>query len=218
MLRRISILVLIWTAIVALLAFVDPALWKACKLSEPEHFRQSDVHQVLRQGGHLLTWGLIAWAIGMYFWRKAAAKLPEKSPAPIWHAVLIFASPLLSGGLAELLKRLVGRERPGAVDPSGVYTFKPFLHAFADTTNLGLPSSHAAVAFGGAFMLMRLFPGAGWVALLWAIGCGVTRILLGAHYVSDVVAGAALGHISATFLSQFIAPISKAAPMVVAKD
>jgi membrane-associated phospholipid phosphatase len=71
---------------------------------------------------------------------------------------------------------------------------------------MGIPSSHAAVAFGGAFMLLRLFPGAGIIALLGATGCATTRILLGAHYLSDVLVAAALGLLASELCSKILKP------------
>jgi membrane-associated phospholipid phosphatase len=56
-----------------------------------------------------------------------------------------------------------------------------------------MPSGHTAVAFGAAAMLCRLHPSAWPVWLAIATGCGVTRILARAHYLSDVVAGAFVG-------------------------
>ncbi len=195
MVKRVAILMVGYGAVVAALSFVEPGLWQKLRLEDVEKFRATDLHHVFRQAGNVVMWILIALAIGITQWKQRGARLT---------AWMILVSPLLAGALAELLKRLVGRERPGTIDMTGAYTFKPFLAAFTDASNhgsnLGIPSSHAAVAFGGAFILLRLFPCAGWVALVWAIGCGVTRIALGAHYVSDVVAGAALGQIAATIL------------------
>jgi membrane-associated phospholipid phosphatase len=56
-----------------------------------------------------------------------------------------------------------------------------------------MPSSHALIAFSGAAALAILFPRATpiWYAL--AIGCAITRLLAGAHFLSDVVAGTIIG-------------------------
>ncbi len=52
---------------------------------------------------------------------------------------------------------------------------------------------HGAVAFGAAFMLWRLHPRAAPVWMALACGCGATRVLSRAHFVSDVVASAFVG-------------------------
>ncbi|MGH7560630.1 MAG: phosphatase PAP2 family protein, partial [Gemmatimonadales bacterium] len=58
---------------------------------------------------------------------------------------------------------------------------------------IGLPSSHVMVAFAGAAVLARLFPGAAPVGYLLAAGCALTRVLARAHFLSDVVVGAVAG-------------------------
>lgn len=56
-----------------------------------------------------------------------------------------------------------------------------------------MPSSHAAVAFGGAWAVALLWPRLKGLALFLACGCGVTRMLTGDHFLSDVVAAGLLG-------------------------
>ena len=135
----------------------------------------SDGHRALRVAGFLPVWMAIGAALALHQ-RRASVGL----------GLLISAG--LSGLLAELGKLLIRRARPSA---SELYTFLPF-PADLSTAGLGMPSSHAAVAFGGAFLLARLYPRTGPVVVLWAAGCGLTRILDGAHFLSDVIAAAAL--------------------------
>jgi membrane-associated phospholipid phosphatase len=65
-----------------------------------------------------------------------------------------------------------------------------------------MPSSHAIIAFAAAAALTELFPAA---AIVWyglAVGCAVTRVLSGAHFVSDAIVGALLGIVIATWFAQ----------------
>jgi len=41
---------------------------------------------------------------------------------------------------------------------------------------------------------MRVYPGAGLVALAVAVGCGWTRMIAGRHFLSDVLIGAVVGY------------------------
>src|SRR5690606_34907010 len=82
----------------------------------------------------------------------------------------------------------------------GEYVFRSFTEDTFSSSGLGMPSSHAIVAFGSAAMLSRLFPRAWpiWWALAW--GCGLTRVLHGRHFVSDVVLAAIVGWLVAAIL------------------
>ena len=64
--------------------------------------------------------------------------------------------PALAGGVAELIKLAVRRERPGFAD--GEYVFRGFAERTWSTSGLGFPTSHGMVALGGAAVLARLFP------------------------------------------------------------
>jgi membrane-associated phospholipid phosphatase len=58
----------------------------------------------------------------------------------------------------------------------------------------GLASSHTGVAFGGAIMLGWFFPAARVPLLLLASGTAMTRLAVGAHYASDVLAAVILSY------------------------
>jgi membrane-associated phospholipid phosphatase len=101
-------------------------------------------------------------------------------------------SAALGGIIAELLKIVLRRERPGLTD--GAHVFRSWSEQPFSTARLGLPSSEVAVAFAAATALARLFPNA-W--LLWyalAVGCAVTRVASGAHFMSDVLLAALVGY------------------------
>ena len=122
-------------------------------------------------------------------------------------AARILISASLSGLLAELLKLIVHRERPTTLEH---YVFRNITEHTWSTSGLGLPSSHAAVAFGGTFALIALFPQLRWPALLMATGCVITRVAMGAHFPSDVLAGAWVGwltsYLTTTYLKQQLTP------------
>ena len=107
----------------------------------------------------------------------------------------IVAAAALGGGLAEVLKPLVGQVRPRFTD--GVHMFR---HAtdFADSEiSYGMASSHVGVAFGAACTLVFLYGRAGWAAVVLAAGCGVERVMAGSHFATDVYVAALLGYASA---------------------
>lgn len=92
--------------------------------------------------------------------------------------------------LVHLIKLIVGRARPELFADHGAYSLTPFAY---DDLYSSFPSGHSAAvgAFFGAFSMLvpRLRP----LFLLGALVIGLSRIIVGAHYPSDVAAGLLLG-------------------------
>jgi membrane-associated phospholipid phosphatase len=91
----------------------------------------------------------------------------------------------LTYGLNTAIKAVVRRERPQLAD----------LPALTGTpTALSFPSAHAATSFAGALAYGRLgVPAKPLYALAGALS--LSRLYLGVHYPSDVLAGAVLGSV-----------------------
>lgn len=105
-------------------------------------------------------------------------------------ATFIFAAIALSGIFANILKILFGRARLVAMPSDRAAEFNLF--AF-DWQHHSFPSGHATTLFALALALAFLVPAwRRWLFVLASIGA-VGRIVAGAHFLSDVVAGAALG-------------------------
>lgn len=149
-----------------------------------------DWNRALRITGYVPTWLVIALAFALID-RARAVFLPPLLNR--WsRAATIALAPILAGLLAELLKLLIRRERPDP-DAHALYAFRPFAQDTWSTSGLGMPSSHTAVSFAAAYILARLHPPAAplWFAL--ALGCALTRMLSGAHFLSDAIGGALTG-------------------------
>ncbi|WP_234187619.1 phosphatase PAP2 family protein [Shinella sp. NM-101] len=95
-----------------------------------------------------------------------------------------------TSALVHLVKLIVGRARPELFAEYGAYSLTPFAY---DDLYSSFPSGHSAAvgAFFGAFSMLvpRLRP----LFLLGALAIGVSRVIVGAHYPSDVAAGLLLG-------------------------
>lgn len=114
-------------------------------------------------------------------------------------AVAAAASAATALAIGAVLSHLVDRARPFVADPGGVHQFA---HHAADA---GFPSDHATASFAIATAILLRDRRWGLVALALAAVLALTRVALGVHYPSDVLAGAALG--SATALALWWPPV-----------
>ena len=147
-----------------------------------------DWGRALRVLGFLPVWLAVALAIWLH----------ERPTRSSLHALLLISSTVASGLAGEILKLLLRRERPAA--HAGHYVFRSFADRPFYSGGLSLPSSHAVVAFGAAFMLGHLYPRARWVFWLAAAGCALSRVAARAHFLSDVTVSAVVSWLIAAWL------------------
>ena len=93
----------------------------------------------------------------------------------------------------DLLKPLFGRSRPHLWWEQGIYTFR-FLTNSLDFSSF--PSEHATVAAAMAGTLSTLLPEYRPTFFLLATIVAFSRVVIGVHYPSDVIAGILIGSVS----------------------
>jgi hypothetical protein len=129
----------------------------------------------------------------------------------IWRRARVLVLPVIIAGLSgEVLKVVIRRERPLE---HGTYVFRPWGTGWDNTANLALPSTHACVAFAGALALTRLHRRAGLAMIGAALACGITRIQVQAHFLSDVYLGAVVGFVAEQLVNRQRAPRPPPAPV-----
>ncbi len=84
------------------------------------------------------------------------------------------------------LKRAIGRSRPCALEPHCWATLLP-------PDQFSFPSGHSITAFAFAISLSEFYPGLLAGLLFCALSVAVSRVLLGMHFLSDVVVGSLMG-------------------------
>jgi membrane-associated phospholipid phosphatase len=111
----------------------------------------------------------------------------------------------LAGLLANATKLILFRIRPEYFDlqQSVWESFQgfSFLNATLPFERMyqSFPSGHTATATGLAIACSRLYPRASWFLIAIVCLCGLQRMESSAHFLSDVLAGAALGFAAAAF-------------------
>jgi membrane-associated phospholipid phosphatase len=111
----------------------------------------------------------------------------------------VFLAVGVPGLFVAIVKRFIGRVRPSSAGP---FAYEPF-HWRPDFASL--PSGHTTTAFATLVAVGALFPRAR--PLLWgfALLIAVSRIAVTAHFVSDVLAGAAVGALGALCVRDWFA-------------
>jgi undecaprenyl-diphosphatase len=153
--------------------------------------------------------GWFLWPLGLLF--LFLAFLPRGRLTPFAQRVLAAAMVRvgflliaigLPGLFVAIVKRLVGRARPfvtGAADP---FVFDPSKWTAAYAS---FPSGHSTTVFSVLVAFGALWPRARWVLWTYALLIAVSRIVVSAHYPSDVLAGAVVGSVGALMVRRYFA-------------
>lgn len=162
-------------------------------LTDLPHALAATLYAMAYFAGRLWPWLIIALVLLARGWTSSDTARVKRG---VRESVLVILPVITAGAAAELLKLISRRYRPEHSD--GFYAFKPFTHSpidpeFWNTSGLGLASSHASVALAGAMALSIILPTQRFLLLAIATLCCLSRLLVGAHYLSDVYIGATLG-------------------------
>jgi undecaprenyl-diphosphatase len=117
-------------------------------------------------------------------------------------ALTAFAAVALTGSLAAFLKLAIGRPRPTMIDELGAFGFQPLAFDFKINS---LPSGHATTLFALVTIVALVVPRWRWHLFALAGLGGLTRVAVGAHFVSDIIAGSAVGYAGAIGLATLAA-------------
>ncbi len=172
--------------------------WAYATLNMPRIY-DVDAGRMFRTFGFLPFW----WLAAVAFWLcddDVASRERTRFTTLRARGLFLAGATTVSGIVGEVVKLLIRRLRPGAAN--GAYVFRSWSERTLSTAGLAMPSSHAIIAFGAAFALARMYPRARWLWYALAVGCGITRVLARAHFVSDVVLAAIVAWIVVDLLSR----------------
>lgn len=110
----------------------------------------------------------------------------------------LFASVAGAGIFINVVKQFIGRGRPGTFDAFGPFTLQPFRFVYEFQS---FPSGHAATA--GAVIAFGFLVARRWRLglLIFGLAIAVSRVVVGAHYPSDIFAGLVVGYVFSIWLA-----------------
>ncbi|MGE5612353.1 MAG: phosphatase PAP2 family protein [Bacillota bacterium] len=187
-LRRVLPVIIVWLVAIGLSSLLDRPVATWVRTSGLDAaVRKQWFTPIIKTGG--TYWLTLALAAGVWIGH------PLK-----WQAAGWMALSGLTGLMNAIGKWGVGRTRPfklpAEIPQPAPFMLKPFRDGLVGLfyqSNLAFPSGHACTAFATAAALAMLLPGWRWGFYAVAVLVAVERVAENAHYVSDVVAGAALG-------------------------
>jgi len=177
---------------------------------------------IIRAAGHLphpIVWffdqitdfgksGWFLWPLGLLFIAIAAlpAALP-RIPQLVLAAIMVrvgylFVAIGAPSLFVTIVKRMIGRARPLVIVPTDPSAFSPFIWR-ADYASL--PSGHTATAFAVLVAFGTLWPRSRPVLWVYALSIAASRVVIAAHYPTDVLTGAIVGAVGALMVRRWFA-------------
>lgn len=189
--------------IAAVMLFADGAIAEAVK-GAPRWIRAAfDFATEFGKSGWFL------WPLGILL--VAIAALASPALTPVQRLVLaavavrvgfLFTAIAAPGLFTTVIKRLIGRARPFVGEQADPFLYLPLIWKAAYAS---MPSGHAATAFAAAVAFGLLWPRLRAPMFLYALVIAASRVVLDAHYLSDVIVGAIVGTIGALLVRDWFA-------------
>jgi undecaprenyl-diphosphatase len=161
-------------------------------IAKPVPGKLLDVFQVITSFGRS-TWYLVVSGVLCILFRFVL-----RNDLYAGRALLVFLSVSVSGLVTDGLKTVFGRCRPKMLYHEGLYGLNPFQFLTTYEFN-SFPSGHATTVGALAAALWIISPKYGMAGSVLALLVMASRIIVGAHFVSDVVFGAYVGVMTALF-------------------
>nr|WP_320142385.1 phosphatase PAP2 family protein [uncultured Cohaesibacter sp.] len=199
----VLVLVITFSFIALGMLFVDEAAgyWKATLPKETYDLFQS-VTRWGKSENYLVPSGLAVLVTALLPWQRltmsAKAALCQLQMAGLF----IFIAVAGAGLSNNILKILIGRGRPRYFEEFGPHYFNS--PGFASSFQ-SFPSGHSTTVGAMAIALTLLFPRLKWLWIAAGMWIAFSRIVVGAHYPSDIVAGFVYGAVFAWLLAKYSA-------------
>ena len=162
-----------------------------------------DIFRKISNAGDATFWLLLA-AAGITFCvyiRSTQYLITYHRQLKVYLLQLAFVTSawLLSGVIHHIIKVVLGRYRPRYLFSENWYGINPLNFNIAQNS---FPSGHTQTIFAITIGLTLLYPRLGIFLVPLAVSVGISRVVLIAHYPSDVLFGAYLGMATAILVKR----------------
>jgi len=152
--------------------------------------------------------GYVLWPLGLLFLFLCALppilpRFQQRVLATIMVRVgFLFTAVAVPSLFDTIIKRMIGRARPFTTGHPDPFVFHPFIWR---NDYASLPSGHATTAFAILIAFSTIWPRARPYLLIYALLIAISRVVLTAHYPTDVAAGALVGIVGALLVRRWFA-------------
>jgi len=200
-------LMLVFCVLLALImVFVDEPLARLARTIDTQSL-VAQFFEVLTHlgtsGWVLIITGVMGIALSMMNWNAGKNFSSVRRYFNLYaDANFVFFTVAISGTLVALIKNTIGRARPKHLDTLGPlnFDFAAFEASFAS-----FPSGHSTTFGALCAAVAILHPRYRLICVLFAVLGGGSRVMVGAHYLSDVIAGLTFGAVFVIFAAHYLA-------------
>ncbi len=150
----------------------------------------------------LLSTGSFMIVTLFFDWSKFIPRTKMMMSAIWFYAGFIFFVVAFSGIISLMFKALLGRARPNQNEELGAVHFDWFRVTFDFNS---FPSGHSTTIASLGTALCLLFPKLLWYVIFAGFWLVLSRIMVSAHYPSDVIAGTLLGIVVTLISARYLA-------------
>jgi membrane-associated phospholipid phosphatase len=153
-------------------------------------------------GWFLWPTGILLLIIAVSPWSKLSRMSQSVLAAVVVRTGFIFLAVGVPALFVTIIKRVVGRARPYVWQVTDPYSYSPFIWK---ASYASLPSGHASNAFAAAIAIGALWPRARLPMWIYALVIAISRVVVNAHFPSDIIVGAVIGTIGALLVRSWFA-------------